>query len=75
LLTLSKAEMSIANASQHLQRLKRARLVTSEREGLYARYRLADPAVAGLWLELRQVAGRRGDQPGSGRQSLCGRLD
>jgi rhodanese-related sulfurtransferase len=54
-----EAEMSIANASQHLQRLKRARLVTSEREGLYARYRLADPAVASLWLELRQVAAQQ----------------
>ena len=45
--------MSIANASQHLQRLKQARLVIAEREGLYQRYRLADPAVMRLWLELR----------------------
>ena len=51
-----EAQMSIANTSQHLQRLKQARLVTSEREGLYMRYRLADPAVANLWLELRRVA-------------------
>jgi rhodanese-related sulfurtransferase len=51
-----EAQMSIANTSQHLQRLKQARLVTSEREGLYMRYRLADPAVANLWLVLRQVA-------------------
>lgn len=48
--------MSIANTSQHLQRLKKARLVMSEKEGLYVRYRLADPAVARLWLELRAVA-------------------
>jgi DNA-binding transcriptional ArsR family regulator len=51
-----EAHMSIANTSQHLQRLKRARLVLDEREGLYIRYRLADPAVARLWLELRAVA-------------------
>ena len=48
--------MSVANTSQHLQRLKASRLVTSEREGLYIRYRLAGPAVARLWLELRAVA-------------------
>jgi rhodanese-related sulfurtransferase len=54
-----EAEMSIANTSQHLQRLKQARLVASEREGLYVRYRLANPAVAGLWLELRQVAAQQ----------------
>ncbi|CAG0969276.1 putative HTH-type transcriptional regulator [Planctomycetaceae bacterium] len=47
--------MSIANTSQHLQRLKQARLVFAEREGLYQRYRLADPAVMRLWLELRTV--------------------
>jgi rhodanese-related sulfurtransferase len=54
-----EAEMSIANTSQHLQRLKQARLVTGEREGLYVRYRLANPAVANLWLELRQVAAQQ----------------
>lgn len=49
------AQMSIANTSQHLQRLKQARLVADEREGVYIRYRLADPAVARLWQELRAV--------------------
>lgn len=51
-----EANLSIANTSQHLQRLKQARLVFDEREGVYIRYRLADPAVARLWLELRHVA-------------------
>jgi rhodanese-related sulfurtransferase len=50
-----QAHMSMANASQHLQRLKRARLVIDERAGPYVRYRLADPAVARLWLDLRSV--------------------
>lgn len=54
-----EAQMSVANTSQHLQRLKQARLVASEREGAYVRYRLADPAVAGLWLELRRVAAQQ----------------
>ena len=51
-----EAHMSIANASQHLQRLKQARLVADEREGQHIRYSLANPAVARLWLELRGVA-------------------
>jgi rhodanese-related sulfurtransferase len=48
--------MTIANTSQHLQRLKQAHLVTDERLGLFVRYHLADPTVARLWLELRCVA-------------------
>jgi len=55
----AEAQMSVANTSQHLQRLKQARLVVDEREGLYIRYRLADPAIARLWLELRSVAERQ----------------
>jgi len=54
-----EAHMSVANTSQHLQRLKQARLVLAQREGLYMRYRLADPAVARLWLELRAVAAQQ----------------
>ena len=52
----AEAQMSMANTSQHLQRLKQARLVVDEREGIYIRYRLADPVIARLWLELRGVA-------------------
>jgi rhodanese-related sulfurtransferase/DNA-binding transcriptional ArsR family regulator len=48
--------ISVANASQHLQRLKRAGLVANERRGTTIRYRIADPAVARLWIELRTVA-------------------
>lgn len=51
-----EAHMSIANTSQHLQRLKQAHLVVNEREGLYMRYRVADPAVARLWIDLRALA-------------------
>ncbi|MFQ5794988.1 MAG: ArsR/SmtB family transcription factor [Candidatus Bipolaricaulia bacterium] len=54
-----EASMSVANTSQHLQRLKQARLVVNERDGLYVRYHLADPAVARLWLKLRAVAERQ----------------
>ncbi len=51
-----EAQMSVANTSQHLQRLKQERLVRAQREGVYIRYHLADPAVARLWHELRTVA-------------------
>ncbi|MEW5985149.1 MAG: metalloregulator ArsR/SmtB family transcription factor [Chloroflexota bacterium] len=49
------AHLSLANASQHLQRLKSAGLVTAVREGVFIRYRLAGPAVVQLWLALRAV--------------------
>lgn len=52
----TEAHMSVANTSQHLQRLKQRRLVVGEREGLHIRYRLADFRVAQLWLVLRSVA-------------------
>ena len=48
--------LSVANASQHLQRLKQAGLVASERRGTTIRYRIAHPSVAQLWVELRKVA-------------------
>ena len=51
-----QAHMSIANTSQHLQRLKQAHLVVDERDGQFIRYCLANPAIARLWFELRSVA-------------------
>jgi len=49
-------ELSVANASQHLQALYAARLVDSRRDGQRVLYRLADPSVAGLWHALRVTA-------------------
>jgi rhodanese-related sulfurtransferase/DNA-binding transcriptional ArsR family regulator len=63
-----EAHLSVANASQHLQRLKRARLVADRREGLHIRYSLADPDVARLWLELRGVAAQQLPEVQSARQ-------
>jgi len=57
-----EAGLSVANTSQHLQRLKQARLVVAEHEGLYRRYRLADPAIMRLWLELRAVGEQQLDE-------------
>lgn len=52
----SEMEMSVANISQHLQVLRNARLVDSEREGTRVLYRLSDESVLRLWLDLRGVA-------------------
>jgi rhodanese-related sulfurtransferase len=55
--TLARAcELSVANASQHLQALHQARLVDSRRDGQRIFYRLADPAVGALLLALRSTA-------------------
>jgi rhodanese-related sulfurtransferase len=48
-------DMSTANTSQHLQGLRQARLVEFRKDGLYARYRLADERVFGLWQALRDL--------------------
>jgi rhodanese-related sulfurtransferase/DNA-binding transcriptional ArsR family regulator len=50
--------LSIANASQHLQHLRRAGIVTNRREGKFVYYRLADDAVLDLLAALRRIAER-----------------
>jgi rhodanese-related sulfurtransferase len=45
----------VANASQHLQVLRAARLVETRRAGVSIYYRLASPEVSTLWLSLRGV--------------------
>jgi ArsR family transcriptional regulator len=50
--------LSVANASQHLQHLRRAGIVTARREGKRVLYRLADDVVVTLLNSLRQVAER-----------------
>lgn len=54
-----QAGLSIANASQHLQVLRAARLVESEKKGLYVEYRIADEAVARFYVALRGLAESR----------------
>lgn len=51
--------LSVANASRHLQVLRQAELVTTRRDGVFIRYRLADAEVARLLVVLRTVAERR----------------
>lgn len=54
-----QAGLSIANASQHLQVLRAARLVDAEKRGLYVEYRLADDEVSRFFLALRGLAESR----------------
>jgi rhodanese-related sulfurtransferase/DNA-binding MarR family transcriptional regulator len=53
------SEQSTANASQHLQGLHAAGLVTRERRGQRVRYALAGDDVLDLWLTLRDLAAAR----------------
>ena len=55
----SEIEMSVANASQHLQVLRRAGLVSSRRQGTSIFYRVASPDVVKLWRSLQGVASDR----------------
>jgi rhodanese-related sulfurtransferase len=54
-----QAAISVANASQHLQVLRAARLVDSDKKGLYVEYRLADEKVGRFFLTLRGLARSR----------------
>src|SRR5262249_59240052 len=53
-----KAGLSIANASQHLQHMRRAAIVANRRDGNFVYYRLADDAVLQLLAALRGIADR-----------------
>lgn len=50
--------LSVANASQHLQQLRRSGLVASRRDGRHVHCRLADERVLTLFSSLREVAER-----------------
>ena len=78
---------STANASQHLQALHSAGMVTRAREGTRVRYALAGEETLRLWLALRDASARRlaeveraareylgGEVEAIGRDELVGRL-
>lgn len=46
----------VANASQHLQHLRRAGLVAAQRQGKFVFYRLTDDAVLDLLASVRRIA-------------------
>jgi len=53
-----RIRVSIANASQHLQHMRRAGLIVARRERKFVFYRLADNAVLDLLVSVRRVAER-----------------
>jgi rhodanese-related sulfurtransferase/biotin operon repressor len=53
-----RSGISIANASQHLQHLRRAGLVAARRQGKFTLYRLADDSVLAMLAAMRKVAER-----------------
>ena len=53
-----RTRISIANASQHLQHMRRAGLIAGRREGKFVFYHLADDAVLDLLASLRRIAER-----------------
>src|SRR2546421_12574694 len=53
------SDQSTANASQHLQALQAAGLVSRRREGTSVRYALAGDDVPALWPALRNPSGSR----------------
>lgn len=55
----AETDMSLANVSQHLQVLRAAHLVESEKQGTKTVYRLAGGDVLCLWIALRDVARAR----------------
>lgn len=54
----ARTGLAVANASQHLQQLRRAGLVAARRDGKFVRYRLADDAALELLRALGVVAAR-----------------
>jgi rhodanese-related sulfurtransferase len=57
-----ETSQTIANTSQHLQVLRGAHLVETEKAGLYVTYRIASEEVTRFCLALRQLAESRTDE-------------
>jgi len=55
-LLAQRAGLSVANASQHLQQMRRAGVVTARREGKFVFYALTGDAVLDLLSALRRIA-------------------
>jgi len=58
-LLAKETQMTVANASQHLQALRTARLVDAEKVGQFVSYRLADQAVGEFYRSMRLLAESR----------------
>jgi rhodanese-related sulfurtransferase len=70
-----ETSQTIANTSQHLQVLRGAHLVETEKHGLYVTYRLAGEEVTRFCLALRQLAESRTDQLEAAAQGFLRKQD
>ncbi|MEO6795486.1 MAG: metalloregulator ArsR/SmtB family transcription factor [Candidatus Dormibacter sp.] len=70
-----ETEMSVANASQHLQVLREVALVRRRREGTRIFYALSDHTVFDLWRNLRSVAVQRRVEVGQLADAYLGARD
>jgi rhodanese-related sulfurtransferase/DNA-binding HxlR family transcriptional regulator len=55
----NRVQVSVANASQHLQQMRRAGLAASRRDGKFVYYSLTDDAVVDLLAAVRRIAERQ----------------
>ncbi|MDO8874752.1 MAG: metalloregulator ArsR/SmtB family transcription factor [Pseudolabrys sp.] len=55
----AKMKLPTANVSQHLQAMRRAGIVTSERDGRFINYRVSDESVLAAFAAVRLVAERQ----------------
>jgi rhodanese-related sulfurtransferase len=54
-----EADLTLANASQHLQTLRAARLIEAQKEGTHVTYRLSDQNVCDFFRSMRVLAENR----------------
>src|SRR5437764_11211683 len=66
------SDQSTANASQHLQALQAAGLVSRRREGTSVRYGVAGEDVVALWLALRNASATRLAEVGRAAREYLG---
>ncbi len=71
----ARAGLEVANASQHLQALRRAGLVAARRDGRHVVYRLADERVIQIVEDLRHVAERHAADLGQAISKYFGERD
>jgi rhodanese-related sulfurtransferase len=70
-----EASISVKLASAHLRELRAASLVETEREGKNIRYRLANKAVADLWVQVHTLAEERLIELRLAVQKIAGEAD
>ena len=70
-----RTRLSIANASQHLQHLRRAGLLTSRRQGKFVYYTLADDGILDVLAALRRIAERNSAEVERVVRSYYNKLD